>query len=106
LSFFRVPLTLFPTKKRWQWWTSSPDNTIGLVSGGPNSDDEYLQITHDLAAADDDPCILPIAGVGGPSNIRDVRYLRGIDIRLTQTNSLDSFAIPTSHRGASIGPDR
>ena len=35
--------------------------------------------------------ILPIAGIGGPRNIRDVRYLRGIDIGLTQTNILNSF---------------
>jgi TRAP-type uncharacterized transport system substrate-binding protein len=35
--------------------------------------------------------ILPIAGIGGPRNIRDVRYLRGVDIGLTQTNILNSF---------------
>ena len=35
--------------------------------------------------------ILPIAGIGGPKNIRDVRYLRGIDIGLTQTNILNNF---------------
>jgi uncharacterized protein len=35
--------------------------------------------------------ILPIAGIGGPRNIRDVRYLKGVDIGLTQTNILNSF---------------
>src|SRR5260370_42172255 len=35
--------------------------------------------------------ILPIAGIGGPRNIRDVPSLRGIDIGLTQTNILNSF---------------
>src|SRR5438552_325585 len=29
--------------------------------------------------------------IGGPKNIRDVRYLRGIDIGLTQTNILNNF---------------
>src|SRR5260370_41408671 len=35
--------------------------------------------------------ILPIAGIGGPRNIRDVPSLRGIDIGLTQSNILNNF---------------
>jgi uncharacterized protein len=70
------------------------ENTVGLVSGSPNSDDTYLQMAYDLAEVlndDDNLRILPIAGIGGPRNIRDVRYVRGIDIGLTQTNILNSF---------------
>src|SRR6266478_7843735 len=70
------------------------ENTIGLISGSPNSDDTYLQIAYDLAEVlndGDNLRILPIAGIGGPKNIRDVRYLRGIDIGLTQTNILNNF---------------
>jgi len=70
------------------------ENTIGLISGSPNSDDTYLQMAYDLAEVlndGDNLRILPIAGVGGPRNIRDVRYLRGVDIGLTQTNILNSF---------------
>jgi TRAP-type uncharacterized transport system substrate-binding protein len=70
------------------------ENTIGLISGSPNSDDTYLQMAYDLADVlndGDNLRILPIAGIGGPRNIRDVRYLRGIDIGLTQTNILNSF---------------
>jgi TRAP-type uncharacterized transport system substrate-binding protein len=70
------------------------ENTIGLISGSPNSDDTYLQIAYDLAEVlndGDNLRILPIAGIGGPRNIRDVRYLRGIDIGLTQTNILNNF---------------
>ena len=70
------------------------ENTIGLISGSPNSDDTYLQIAYDLADVlndGDNLRILPIAGIGGPRNIRDVRYLRGIDIGLTQTNILNNF---------------
>jgi TRAP-type uncharacterized transport system substrate-binding protein len=69
-------------------------NTIGLVSGSPNSDDTYLQMATDLAEVlndGDNLRILPIVGIGGPRNIRDVRYVRGIDIGLTQTNILNSF---------------
>jgi uncharacterized protein len=70
------------------------ENTIGLISGSPNSDDTYLQVANDLAEVlneDDSLRILPIVGFGGPRNIRDVRYLRGVDIGLTQTNVLNDF---------------
>jgi uncharacterized protein len=70
------------------------ENTVGLISGSPNSDDTYLQMAYDLADVlndGDNLRILPIAGVGGPKNIRDVRYLRGVDIGLTQTNILNNF---------------
>jgi TRAP-type uncharacterized transport system substrate-binding protein len=69
-------------------------NTIGLVSGSPNSDDTYLNMATDLADVlndGDNLRILPIVGIGGPRNIRDVRYVRGIDIGLTQSNILNSF---------------
>jgi hypothetical protein len=58
------------------------ENTIGLISGSPNSDDTFAEIAYDLADVlndGDNLRILPIAGIGGPKNIRDVRYLRGID---------------------------
>jgi uncharacterized protein len=70
------------------------ENTIGLISGSPNSDDTSLQVANDLADVlydDDSLRILPIVGFGGPRNIRDVRYLRGVDIGLTQTNILNDF---------------
>ncbi len=69
-------------------------NVIGLISGSPNSDDTYLQMAYDLADVlndGDNLRILPIAGIGGPRNIRDVRNVRGVDIGLTQTNILNSF---------------
>jgi TRAP transporter TAXI family solute receptor len=69
-------------------------NTVGLISGSPNSDDTYLQMAYDLAEVlndGDNLRILPIAGIGGPRNIRDVRYVKGIDIGLTQTSILNNF---------------
>jgi hypothetical protein len=42
-----------------------------------------LQIANDLASVLNDSDrlrILPIVGVGGHQNIRDVRYLKGVDI--------------------------
>jgi TRAP-type uncharacterized transport system substrate-binding protein len=70
------------------------ENTIGVISGSSNSDDTYLQIAYDLAEVlndGDNLRIVPIVGIGGPRNIRDVRYLRGVDIGLTQTNILNNF---------------
>src|SRR6516165_6836214 len=70
------------------------ENTVGLISGSPNSDDTYLQMAYDLADVlndGDNLRILPIAGIGGPRNIRDVRYVKGIDIGLTQTSILNNF---------------
>jgi cytochrome c len=69
------------------------ENTVGLISGSPNSDDTYLQIAYDLDEVlnDDNLRILPIVGVGGPRNICDVRYVKGIDIGLTQTSILNNF---------------
>jgi uncharacterized protein len=70
------------------------ENTVGLISGSPSSDDTYLQMAYDLADVlndGDNLRILPIAGIGGPRNIRDVLYLKGVDIGLTQTSILNSF---------------
>lgn len=70
------------------------ENTIAIISGSPSADDTYWQIANDLVAALNDSDrlrILPVGGIGGPQNIRDVRYLRGIDIGLTQLSVLNNF---------------
>ena len=70
------------------------ENTVAIISGSPSADDTYLQVANDLAFVLNDADklrILPIVGVGGPQNIRDVRYLKGIDIGLTQLSVLNSF---------------
>jgi TRAP-type uncharacterized transport system substrate-binding protein len=70
------------------------ENTVGIVSGSPSTDDTYLQVANDLASVLNDSDrlrILPIVGVGGHQNIRDVRYLKGVDIGLTQLSVLNSY---------------
>jgi len=70
------------------------ENTVAIMSGSPSADDTYWQVANDLAAALNDSDrlrILPIGGIGGPQNIRDVRYLKGIDIGLTQLSVLNNF---------------
>src|SRR5215475_1745143 len=69
-------------------------NTVSIISGSPGSDATYLQVAYDLAAVLNDGenlRVLPVVGIGGPQNIRDVRVLKGIDIGLTQTSILNSF---------------
>jgi TRAP-type uncharacterized transport system substrate-binding protein len=64
-------------------------NTLVIVSGGLDSTD--LAVTHQLSAVlddGDDLRILPMVGAGGGRNIRDVRYMKGIDLGITQTNLL------------------
>jgi uncharacterized protein len=70
------------------------ENTVSIISGSPSSDDTSLQIAYDLASVlndGDNLRILPVVGIGGPRNIRDVRALKGIDLGLTQTNILTNF---------------
>src|SRR5262249_51240325 len=50
-----------------------------------------LAVTHQLSSVLDDGDemrILPMVGVGGSRNIRDVRFMKGIDLGITQTNLL------------------
>ncbi len=67
-------------------------NTVAIVSGNLNG--TYLSIAYDLSAVlddGDDLRILPIIGKGGGQNIRDVRFLKGVDLGITQSNLLGLF---------------
>ncbi len=61
-------------------------NTIAIISGNPNA--TYLSLAYDLSAVLDDGDnfrILPVIGKGGVQNLRDVRFLKGIDLGITQS---------------------
>lgn len=67
-------------------------NTIAIVSGNLNA--TYLTIAYDLSAVldnGDEFRVLPVVGKGGGQNIKDVRYLKGIDLGITQSNLLNTF---------------
>jgi uncharacterized protein len=67
-------------------------NTIAIISGNPNG--TYLNIAYDLSAVldnGDDFRILPVVGKGGGQNIRDVRFLKGVDLGITQSVILNEF---------------
>lgn len=67
-------------------------NTIAIVSGNINA--AWLTLAYDLSAVLDDGNnfrVLPVIGKGGAQNIRDVRYLKGIDLGITVTSVLGKF---------------
>jgi TRAP transporter TAXI family solute receptor len=75
-----------------QWKEKLNANTVAIIAGSP--EDTYLDITHDLAVIlnDENLRILPVVGMGGAQNIRDVLYLKGIDIGITSSQMLRYFA--------------
>lgn len=67
-------------------------NTISIISGNINA--TYLTIAYDLSAVLDDGDnfrILPVIGKGGGQNISDVRYLKGVDLGITQSIILNEY---------------
>jgi TRAP transporter TAXI family solute receptor len=67
-------------------------NTIAIVSGNLNA--TYVTIAYDLSAVLDDGDqfrVLPVIGKGGGQNIKDVRFLKGVDLGITQANLLPYF---------------
>ncbi len=64
-------------------------NTVTIVSGNPNG--AYLYLTYDMSAVLDDGDklrVLPVIGKGGGQNTKDILYLRGVDMGITQSNIL------------------
>ena len=63
--------------------------TVGVISGGV--DGTYVRIAGDLASVLDDEKdirVLPMIGKGSIQNIRDILYLRGIDVGIVQSDVL------------------
>jgi TRAP transporter TAXI family solute receptor len=75
-------------------------NTVGIVSGNLNG--SYLTIAYDMSAVLDrgnEFRVLPIIGKGGGQNIQDVRFLKGVDLGITQSVLLNRY-----RRTNEIGP--
>src|SRR4051794_4581564 len=67
-------------------------NTIAIISGNLNA--TYVTIAYDLSAVldhGDQFRVLPVIGKGGGQNIKDVRFLKGVDLGITQSNLLPYF---------------
>ena len=75
-------------------------NTVAVISGNPNA--TYMTIAYDLSVvldAGDDFRVLPVIGRGGGQNIKDVRFMKGVDLGITQSNLLGAYK-----RSNEIGP--
>ena len=75
-------------------------NTIAVISGNLNA--TYVTIAYDMSAVlddGDDFRVLPLIGKGGGQNIKDVRFLKGVDLGITQSNLLGYYK-----RTNEIGP--
>jgi len=67
-------------------------NTIAVISGNPNA--TYMTIAYDMSAVldnGDEFRVLPVIGKGGGQNIKDVRFLKGVDLGITQSNLLGYY---------------
>jgi TRAP transporter TAXI family solute receptor len=81
-----------PPRLEEQWKSKLNANTLAIIAGSP--EETSLDVAQDLSVVlnDDNLRILPIVGMGGAQNIRDVLYLRGVDIGITSTQMLRYFA--------------
>ena len=68
------------------------ENVVTIMAGSPSGTD--LAIVQDLASVLDDGerlRVLPMVGKGPEQNIKDVMFLRGVDMGVTQANLLKHF---------------
>jgi TRAP transporter TAXI family solute receptor len=65
--------------------------TVGVISGG--ADGTYIRIAADLANVldGDDLRIIPMIGRGSLQNLRDIMFLRGVDIGIVQMDARASL---------------
>lgn len=65
-------------------------NTVAIVTGAPSG--TYLQVAYDMSAVldtGDELRVLPVVGKGSVQNLRDVLYLKGVDMGIVQTTDLN-----------------
>ena len=77
------------------------ENVVTIMAGSPSGTD--LSIIQDIAEVLDDGDalrVLPMVGKGPAQNIKDVMFLRGVDMGITQANILKHFA-----RTGELGPN-
>jgi uncharacterized protein len=77
------------------------ENVVTIMAGSPNGTD--LGIAYDIAQVVDDGNnlrVLPIVGNGAAQSVKDVMFLKGIDMGITQANILKYFA-----RTGELGPN-
>jgi len=79
------------------------ENVVTIMAGAPGG--TGLSIAYDLAEVLDDGNnlrVVPMIGKGVEQNVRDLLYLRGVDMAITQANILKHFA-RTGALGQNLG---
>ena len=69
------------------------ENVVTIMAGSPNGTD--LGIAYDIAQVVDDGDnlrVLPIVGQGAAQSVKDVMFLKGVDMGITQANIIKYFA--------------
>lgn len=77
------------------------ENVVSIISGNPNGG--FLYTAYDIAAVleyNSDVRVLPIVGQGGAQNIRDVLYLKGIDMGIVHPHIISYYK-----RTGELGPN-
>lgn len=77
---------------REEWKARLNENVMTIISGNPNGG--YLGIAYDISAVvndGDELRVLPIVGQGAVQNLRDILFLKGIDMGLVNTVTLSYF---------------
>src|SRR5262245_13748726 len=77
------------------------ENVVTVMAGSPSGTD--LAVIQDLAEVLDDGDnlrVLPMVGKGPEQNIKDVMFLRGVDMGITQANLIKHF-----DRTGDLGPN-
>jgi TRAP transporter TAXI family solute receptor len=78
---------------RENYRTRLNENVVTIMAGSPSGTD--LSIATDIAQVVDDGDnlrVLPIVGRGVAQNVKDVMFLRGVDMGITQANVLKHYA--------------
>ena len=77
---------------REEWKARLNENVLTLISGNPNGG--YLGIAYDIAAVvnnGEELRVLPVVGEGAVQNLRDILFLKGVDMGLVNTVTLRHF---------------
>lgn len=97
-----TPATKRPAPSHVQLTERANENTVTIVSGTPAG--TYLAVAYDMAAVldkDDELRVLPIASRAGVANVRDILYLKGVDMGIVQSDTL-TYLKQTGELGANI----
>ena len=89
-----------PTSVRESYRTRLNNNMVTIMAGSAQATD--LTIVQDIAAALDDGealRVVPMVGQGPAQSLKDVMFMRGVDMGITHTNVLKHFA-----RTGEVGP--